>query len=143
MFIGEYQHSVDEKGRLAVPVKFRADLSKGAVVTRGLDRCLFLYPIEEWEKMAKKLTQLPISQSKSRAFVRLMLAGAMDVAIDRQGRVILPEYLREYAGISKKAVVTGLYDRIEIWDEAAWASYTEASENDSNEIAEALGELGV
>lgn len=143
MFIGEYQHSVDEKGRLAIPIKFRTDLLKGAVVTRGLDRCLFLYPAEAWEELALKLKDLPISQSKSRAFARLMLAGAMDVSVDRQGRVVLPEYLREYANVSKKVVVTGLYDRLEIWDEEAWNKYKNATEKDSNEIAETLGELGV
>ncbi|MFH1426108.1 MAG: division/cell wall cluster transcriptional repressor MraZ [Candidatus Kerfeldbacteria bacterium] len=143
MFIGEYQHSVDDKSRVAVPVKFRADLSKGAVVTRGLDHCLFLYPKEEWEKLAEKLTKLPISQSKSRAFARLMLAGAMDVVPDRQGRVVLPKYLTDYAGIKKKVVVAGLYDRLEIWDDAAWTKYKTETEDDSNEIAEALGELGV
>lgn len=143
MFIGEYQHNFDEKGRLAVPMKFRADLSKGAVVTRGLDRCLFLYTIEAWNQLAEKLVKLPISQSKSRAFSRLMLAGAMDVAIDKQGRIIVPEYLREYAGISKKVVVAGLYDRLEIWDEGAWNTYKQATEAESNSIAEELGALGV
>lgn len=143
MFIGEYQHSVDEKGRLAIPVKFRADLSKGAVVTRGLDRCLFLYPVEAWNQLAEKLVKLPISQSKSRAFSRLMLAGAMDVTVDRQGRVILPEYLRQYAGISKKVVVAGLYDRLELWDEDSWNAYKATTEADSNDIAEALGELAI
>ena len=143
MFIGEYQHTVDEKGRLAIPVKFRADLSKGAIVTRGLDHSLFIYPQSEWNVLAENLVKLPISQSKSRAFARLMLAGAMDVALDRQGRVVLPEYLREYAGISKKTVVAGLYNRLEVWDEAAWKKYKAATEKDSNEIAETLGELGV
>lgn len=143
MFIGEYQHNIDEKGRLAMPKKFRPDLSKGAVVTRGLDRCLFVYPMEQWEELAKKLASMPISQSKSRAFARLMLAGAMDVQLDKQGRIVLPEYLREYAGVSKKTVVTGLYDRLEIWDEKSWDKYKSATEEDSNEIAEALSELGV
>ncbi len=143
MFIGEYSHNIDEKGRLAIPVKFRADLSKGAVVTRGLDNCLFLYPMDEWQKMAEKWSKLPVSQKKSRAFARLMLAGAMDVSIDKQGRVMLPEYLRKYAGISKNAVVAGLYDRIEIWDSEAWEKYKKTTEEDSEEIAEALGEMGV
>lgn len=143
MFIGEYNHSIDEKGRIAVPTKFRSDLATGAVVTRGLDRCLFLYTKKAWNELAQKLTQLPISQSKSRAFARLMLAGAMDVKPDKQGRINLPEYLQEYAGMSKKVVVAGLYDRLELWDEAAWKKYKNATEKDSNEIAEALGELGV
>lgn len=143
MFIGEYQHNIDEKGRLAIPTKFRADLSKGAVVTRGLDHCLFVYPMKQWNEVAQKLVQLPISQSKSRAFARLMLAGAMDVSVDKQGRVVLPEYLREYAGMKKKVVLAGLYDRLEIWDEAAWEKYKTATEKESNEIAETLGELGI
>lgn len=143
MFIGEYQHNVDEKGRIAVPTKFRPDLSKGAVVTRGLDRCLFVYPMEQWKELAGKLASMPISQSKSRAFARLMLAGAMDVSLDKQGRMVLPEYLREYAGMKKKVVVAGLYDRLEIWEENAWNKYKTETEKDSNEIAEALSELGV
>ncbi|MDP3970881.1 MAG: division/cell wall cluster transcriptional repressor MraZ [bacterium] len=143
MFIGEYSHSIDEKGRLAVPTKFRDDLNRGAVVTRGLDNCLFLYTFEEWEKLAKKLAELPISQAKPRAFARLMLAGAMDVELDKQGRVVLPEYLRKYASMKKKVVVAGLYNRLEIWDEAAWNKYKTNTEKDSNEIAETLGELGV
>lgn len=126
-----------------MPVKFRADLSHGAVVTRGLDRCLFLYTMDSWNALAEKLTKLPISQSKSRAFSRLMLAGAMDVTVDRQGRIIVPEYLREYAGLSKKIIVAGLYDRLELWDEDAWKTYKTATEEESNDIAETLGELGV
>lgn len=141
MFIGEYQHNVDDKGRIAIPSKFRGDLTKGAVVTRGLDRCLFVYTMEEWEKLAQKLVQLPISQSKSRAFARLMLAGAMDVQLDKQGRIVLPEYLREYAGVTKKTVIAGLYNRLEIWEEASWQKYKTATEKESNDIAEALSEL--
>lgn len=143
MFIGEYQHNLDEKGRLAVPVKFRSDLAKGAVVTKGLDNCLFLYTKEEWQKLADKLSELPISKSDSRAFSRLMLAGAMDVGIDKQGRVVLPEYLRQYADLKKKVVVAGLYNRIEIWNEEAWNKYKDGTEKASGDIAEALGELGV
>lgn len=105
MFIGEYKHTIDEKGRLAVPVKFRAQLSSGAVVTRGLDNCLFLYTEDEWKILAEKLASLPINKANTRAFSRLMLAGAMDVSMDKQGRVILPDYLRKYAGVGKNVVV--------------------------------------
>ena len=143
MFIGEYKHHLDEKGRLAVPIKFRSDLAKGAVVTRGLDNCLFLYTKDEWQKLADKLAALPISQANTRAFSRLMLAGAMDVEIDGQGRVVLPEYLRHYATIKKKVVITGLYNRLEIWDEIAWAKYKQGTEKNSSDIAEAMGSLGV
>lgn len=143
MFIGEYIHNLDSKGRLAVPVKFRALLKSGAVVTRGLDNCLFLYPKKQWSSLAKKLSQLPISQSKARAFSRMMLAGAMDVDIDNQGRITLPEYLRKFASLNKKAIIAGLYDRLEIWDEENWRKYKIGTERESNEIAETLGELGV
>jgi len=143
MFIGEYQHTIDEKGRLAVPAKFRSRLSKGAVVTRGLDNCLFLYPKQEWEKLAAKLAALPISQANTRAFSRLMLAGAMDVEIDKQGRMLLPEYLRNYAAMKKKVIVAGLYTRLEIWDEDIWTKYKAGTELKSGDIAEALGDLGV
>lgn len=143
MFIGEYSHNLDDKGRLAIPVKFRRELAKGAVVTRGLDSCLFLYTKKEWEKLAEKLSALPISQSNSRAFSRLMLAGAMDVEIDKQGRVVLPEYLRAFAGLSKNTVIAGLYSRIEIWDSAKWSVYKQQTETNSNEIAEKMAELGI
>jgi len=143
MFIGEYQHTVDEKGRLAIPVKFRKKLVKGAVVTRGLDSCLFVYTPEEWKKLAARLAELPFSQANTRAFSRLMLAGAMDVEIDGQGRVVLPEYLRHYAGLGKEVVVAGLYSRLEIWDRSNWEKYKAETEKNSNDIAEKMGELGV
>lgn len=143
MFIGEYNHNLDEKGRLAVPVKFRNDLKKGAVVTKGLDGCLFLYTMNEWKTLAEKLSKLPISQSGTRAFARLMLAGAMDVQIDKQGRIVIPDYLRKYAGMKKKIVVSGLYNRLEIWDENSWEKYKKKTEKESEDIAEKLGELGV
>lgn len=143
MFIGEYTHNLDTKGRLAVPAKFRTQLKEGAVVTKGFDDCLFLYPKSEWEEMAAKLAKLPFSQSKARAVSRMMLAGAMEVEFDSQGRITLPEYLREFAGLNKKAVIAGLYDRLEIWDDQAWNKYKKSTEAGSSEIAEALGELGV
>ncbi|OGH93226.1 MAG: cell division/cell wall cluster transcriptional repressor MraZ [Candidatus Magasanikbacteria bacterium RIFOXYD1_FULL_40_23] len=143
MFIGEYNHSLDDKGRMAIPVKFRRELQKGAVVTRGLDNCLFLYTKTEWEKLAEKLAALPISQSNSRAFSRLMLAGAMDVELDKQGRVILPEYLRQFSGIKKNLVIAGLYNRLEIWDQDLWNKYKNQTEAESGAIAEKMGELGV
>jgi MraZ protein len=143
MFIGEYTHSIDEKGRLAVPVKFRSALGRGAVVTRGIDGCLFLYTAAEWKKLADKLVTLPIAQANTRAFARLMLAGAMEVDVDSQGRVLVPDYLRKYAGLSRQVVVTGLYNRLELWDESAWNKYKNTTEKSSVDIAEALGSLGV
>jgi MraZ protein len=143
MFIGEYSHTLDDKGRVAIPIKFREALKKGTVVTRGLDHCLFVYTAEEWGKLAEKLVNLPISQANSRAFARLMLAGAMDIDVDKQGRVMLPDYLREFAHLQKDVVVAGLYNRLEIWDAATWKKYKEQTEAQSNEIAEQMGELGV
>lgn len=143
MFIGEYKHNLDEKGRLAIPTKFRKNLAKGAVVTRGLDASLFLFPKEEWGKLAEKLASLPLGQSNSRAFARLMLAGAMDVDLDKQGRIVLPEYLRQYASLGKSAVVAGLYNRLEIWDEQKWEAYKRQVESDADSVAEKLGELGI
>lgn len=141
MFIGEYSLTVDEKGRLSIPVKFRASLSRGAVVTRGLDSALFLYTAKEWENLAGKLASLPISRSNTRAFSRLMLAGAMDLEMDKQGRVMLPDYLRGFAGIKKKVVLAGLYNRLEIWDEEKWNKYKTGTEKTSTDIAERLEQL--
>lgn len=143
MFIGEFHHTLDEKGRLSVPIKFRADLAQGAVVTRGLDRSLFLYPKTEWETLAAKIAALPLGQADTRAFARLMLAGAMEVEVDKSGRVNLPEYLREYAGLSKDVVIAGLYNRLELWDEAVWKQYASKTEEQGNDIAERLSGLGV
>lgn len=143
MFIGEYHHALDDKGRVQIPVKFRDALKTGAVVTRGLDRCLFVYPKKDWEEMASKLAKLPIAKANSRAFARLMLAGAMELEVDKQGRGGLPEYLRKYANLKKVVVVAGLYNRLELWDKDAWERYRSGTERQSGDIAEALGELGV
>src|SRR5262245_7766512 len=110
MFIGEYTISMDAKGRIAVPTKFRSLLNSEAVVTRGLDQSLFLYPKKEWETIATKLSTLPLSQANSRAFSRLMLAGAFSIELDKQGRVMIPDYLRKFATLSKRVVVAGLYN---------------------------------
>ena len=143
MFIGEYQATIDEKGRVSIPVKFRSTLKSKIVVTRGLDNSLFMYSMEEWKKLATKLASLPISTANTSAFSRLMLAGAMDCDIDKQGRIILPGYLKDFAKITKKVIVAGLYNRIEIWSEELWEAYKKQTEQQSNAIAEQLGSLGV
>lgn len=143
MFLGEYKHSLDPKGRLALPAKFRAKLRKGAIITRGLDHCLFVFGRSEWEKLAEKLAALPLAQANSRAFSRLMLAGASDVELDGQGRILVPDYLREYAGLGKLTVIAGVMSRIEIWDEKAWARYKSRTESASDDIAEQLRALGI
>lgn len=143
MFIGEYQASIDEKGRVSIPAKFRQELKSQVVVTRGLDNALFIYTLEEWKKLAEKVASLPISTANTRAFSRLMLAGAMDCEVDKQGRITLPGYLKEFGKIGKKVVIAGLYNRIELWSEELWQVYKQQTESQSNEIAEQLGNLGV
>lgn len=143
MFIGEYLHSIDPKKRLAIPAKFRGDLKSKVVITRGLDKCLFIYPLKVWEALAEKLGSLPMGESGTRSFVRLMLAGATDAPVDKQGRILIPDYLREYAGLSKNVVIAGLYNRLEMWDEKKWKEYKNSAEKNSDEIAEQLGKLGV
>lgn len=128
---------------MAVPVKFRADLVKGAVVTRGLDSSLFLLPLEEWGKLAAKIASLPLGQANSRAFSRLMLSGAMDVSLDKQGRFIIPDYLRAYAGLEKKVVIVGVNTRFELWDEEKWNAYREKTEAGASDIAEQLGDFAL
>lgn len=143
MFIGEYQHILDEKKRVAIPSKFRAKFCKGAVVTRGLDNCLFVYPKQGWESIAEKLGTMPVGERGTRSFVRLMLAGAVDVGLDSQGRVLVPEYLKKYAKLGKNVVIAGLFNRLEIWDEKMWDKYKLTAEKDQDEIAEQLGKLGM
>lgn len=143
MFIGEYTYSLDTKRRLSIPAKFRKFLGQKAVITRGLDNCLFLYPASEWGKLAKKLSQLPLSQADARGFARIMLAGATDVPIDRLGRILVPDYLKEYAGLKKKTVVAGLFNRVEIWDSSQWRTYKTKTEKGMGDMAERLKELGV
>ncbi len=141
MFLGEYRHSLDPKGRVNLPTKFRNDLSQGVVITRGVDRCLFVYPRGTWERLAANLARLSLTAQASRAFARLLLAGAMDERLDGQGRIMLPEYLRAYASIEKQVVIAGVYDRLEVWDAAAWAAYTKKTEKRSEAIAETIGTL--
>jgi len=143
MFIGEYFHNIDPKKRVAIPSKFRETFSGRAVITRGLDKCLFVYPIKTWEELSGKLGSLPMGESGTRSFVRLMLAGAVDVDIDKLGRVLIPDYLKEYARLKKEVVIAGLYNRLEIWDSANWGKYKKEAEKNTDEIAEQLGKLGI
>ena len=123
MFIGEYEYKIDNKNRLAIPVKFRDQLKSGLVATRGIDTCLSIYTKKSWQKLVEKLKSLPISKSKNRAFNRLMLAGAMDMKLDKQGRITLPDFLIKYANLKKQAIIAGLYDRLEVWDKKIWQDY--------------------
>jgi MraZ protein len=136
MFLGEFVHTIDEKGRLTIPAKFRADLASGLVVTRGIDRCLAIYPLEEWERLAERVSALPMTDRRARAFRRLVFANASDAVPDKQGRMLIPPRLREYASLDGEAVVTGLDTYIEVWNLDAWAGERERVEGDDADIEE-------
>ncbi len=143
MFLGEYSHNIDNKNRLAVPVKFRPDLKQGAVITRGLDNCLFMFTKKEWEKFVEKVSSLSLTQANARSFSRMMLMGAMEVKIDKLGRIVLPDFLKKFAGLKKKVVIGGVFNRIEIWDEIKWEAYKKKSEANVEKTAEELFDMGM
>jgi MraZ protein len=143
MFIGEYTHTVDPKKRLSVPSKFRQELGKRMVVTHGLNKCLAIYPMARWKETAEKLAKLSMGRTDTRAFSRFMLAGAVEVEIDQIGRVLLPDFLKSFAGIKEKVVLAGVYDRVEVWDEKSWSTYKSQIAKDADAMAEKLGESGV
>jgi len=143
MLIGEYHYTLDSKKRLAIPAKFRKELGKKVIITRGLDNCLVLYPQKEWKILSEKLSKLPTSRLDARGFTRIMLGGAVDVDLDKAGRILIPEYLKKYALLKKNVVLLGLSNRIEIWDEKRWQKYREKTEEEIGDIAGRLEELGV
>ncbi len=143
MFIGEYTHSVDDKKRLSVPAKFRKELGKKAIITLGLNKCLSVYPPKEWRAFAEKLSKLSIGKAEDRGFSRAMLSGAFEVEIDSIGRIVIPDTLKTYAGLKEKVVLTGAYDRVEVWDDLVWKSYKEQMVTDADRMAEELGARGV
>ena len=143
MLIGEYKHTIDTKKRLSIPAKFRRDLGDKAVITKGLEKCLVIYTMPEWEKMAEKLNSLPTSQSDARNFARMMLAGATDVELDKLGRVLVPDYLKDYASLKKNVTVLGLSSKIEIWDSDKWEEHKQKTETAAGDIAERLKDLGI
>ncbi len=139
--MGEYQHQLDTKGRIIVPVKFRDELSEHFVITRGLDKCLFGYTLSEWQKIEEKLKTLPITKKDARKFMRLFFSGAVEVDLDKQGRINIPSHLREYAELSKECIVIGVASRIEIWDKAQWQKFYDETEEHYEDIAEELIDL--
>lgn len=143
MFYGEYQHSVDAKGRVIVPSKFRDGLGEKFIVTKGLDNCLFAYSAEEWSNLETKLKSLPFTDKDVRAFVRFFFAGATECEVDKQGRILLPQNLREYAGLDKDIYVIGVSTRVEIWDKAKWESYSGDENMSADNIAEKMAMLGI
>ena len=142
MFTGEYRHTVDDKGRIAVPAKFRVQLGAGAVVSRWLDECLAIHTQAGWDELATKVAALPITDQNSRRFQRFVFAGAAEVELDRQGRVLLPAYLREEAGLEEEALVVGARDHAEIWAPDRWAAYSRTMQ-DPSAFAEAISGLGI
>ncbi len=143
MLIGQYNHTIDSKKRLALPSKFRGELGAKVVATKGVENCLVVYTQKEWEIMSAKLSSLPISQGEARSFVRHLLASAMEINLDKLGRVLIPDYLKNYAGLKKNVVVCGLSNRLEIWDEKKWANYSKDAEKGVEEIVSKLGPLGI
>jgi len=142
MFSGEYSHTIDDKGRLSVPVKFRGELACGCVITRGLDGCLWLYTQEEWDKIANEVSKLPVTSKNARSFARFILSGAMDAKIDKIGRVNIPKYLADYAGVKSKVIITGMHNRLELWADEKWNDFKKEMEENSEEVAENLSEIG-
>ncbi|MGE4283693.1 MAG: division/cell wall cluster transcriptional repressor MraZ [Clostridia bacterium] len=143
MFIGEYQHSIDAKGRLIIPSKFREDLGYKFIVTKGLDNCLFAYSQEEWVNLETKLKALPLTSKDARAFVRFFFSGATECEVDKQGRVLIPCNLRDHAAIDKDVAVIGVSTRVEIWDKDRWAQYNSDDNISADEIAEKMALLGI
>ncbi|MBP6946316.1 MAG: division/cell wall cluster transcriptional repressor MraZ [Candidatus Paceibacterota bacterium] len=143
MLIGEYQHTLDPKKRLSLPARFRKELGKTVIVTRGLDHCLFVFSVTSWKKLAEKFSQLSIGSSDTRGFNRFMLAGAVEADVDSAGRILIPDYLKDFATLKTDVVLAGVNDRIEVWDKKRWASYKEQIESQGDAMAAKLGEIGV
>jgi len=143
MLIGEYKHTLDPKKRLSMPSKWRKELGKKLVVTRGLDNCLFVYPLKEWKKITEKIGQLPLGQADTRSFNRFFLSGAVEVEVDSVGRILVPDYLKDFGQLDSKVVLAGIHNRVEIWDETRWETYKRGIEKQADALAEKLGEIGV
>lgn len=143
MLIGEYIHTIDAKKRLSLPAKFRKELGKKVVVTRGLDTCLFMFPESAWNKIADKLANLPIGQADTRGLSRFLLSGATDAEVDGAGRILLPDYLKDFASLKTRVVLAGVSDRIEIWNDKLWEEYKRRMEKSADQMAEKLGDLGI
>lgn len=143
MFIGEHQHTVDSKGRLIIPSKFRDDLGEEFVITKGLDSCLFVYPKDEWKILEDKLKALPLTNRDARAFIRFFFSGASECTLDKQGRVLIPANLREHSQLDKDAIIIGVATRLEIWGKEEWEAYNDDDNLSYDAIAEKMAELGI
>jgi MraZ protein len=142
MLIGEYTHTLDDKNRLSLPAKFRKELGSKVVVTNGLDACLFIFSVKEWASFSEELSKLSLVQGDKRKFTRFMLGGATEVEVDSIGRILIPDFLKEFGKLKNKVVVTGVHSRAEIWSEKAWSDYKRAVQKDIDVLAEKLGEVG-
>ena len=142
MFIGEYEHTLDEKKRVSLPKAFRGALGKKMVMTRGLDNCLFVYSKPAWEKVAARLQDLSFAQADTRGFNRFILSGAAEVEMDSSGRILIPDHQKQFAGLKKDVVFAGVSDRVEVWDAATWKAYKAKIEGQAERMAEKLGEIG-
>lgn len=143
MLIGQYEHTIDIKKRLALPSKFRGELGDKVIITKGLEGCLVIYTEKEWEISSSKLANLPVSQVEARAFSRFQLASAMEVALDKLGRILIPDYLKNYAGLKKNVMICGLSTRLEVWDSEKWADYSKNAEKEVEEMVSKLGPFGI
>lgn len=143
MLIGEYRHTLDPKKRLSLPAKFRKELGKNTIVTRGLDQCLFVFSASAWKKLTEKFADLSIGSSDTRGFNRFMLSGAVEAEVDSAGRILIPDFLKDFAKLKVDVVLAGVNDRVEIWDAKEWQSYTREIESKADAMAAKLGEIGV
>ena len=143
VLLGEYQHTLDAKGRLILPAKFREELGESVIFTKGLDACLFGYSVSEWSILEEKLKKLPLAKPEARAFARFFFAGAAEIGYDKQGRILLPPVLREHARLEKEVVVIGVSNRIEIWSQEAWNAYNEALAPSVSDLTQELVDLGI
>ncbi|MCC7500623.1 division/cell wall cluster transcriptional repressor MraZ [Candidatus Nomurabacteria bacterium] len=143
MLIGEYQHTLDSKKRLSLPAKFRKEVGRKVVVTRGLDSCLFMFPQKSWERIAQKLAELPVGQADTRGLSRFILAGAVETEVDSAGRILIPEYLKDFADLKSRVVLAGVSDRVEIWNDKTWEEYKRRIERGADQMAQTLGDLGI
>ena len=143
MLIGEYLHTLDSKKRLSLPAKFRKEVGRKVVITRGLDACLFMFSEKAWAAIAKKVGELPIGGADTRGMSRFLLSGASEAEVDASGRILIPDYLKEFAQLKSHVVLTGVSDRVEIWNERVWEEYKRRIERGADQMAQTLGDLGV
>ena len=143
MLIGEYLHTLDGKKRISLPSKFRKEVGRKVVITRGLDACLFMFSQKAWEKIAEKVSGLPVGQSDTRGMSRFLLAGAVETDVDSAGRILIPDFLKEFADLKSRVILAGVSDRVEIWNEKTWEEYKRRIEKGADQMAQTLGDLGI